>query len=104
MTVHFHEISEQTISSADGVGIEERKGVYRSALKRAFDVALVLMAAPIFLPLIAIFAAIAATDGHNPFYRQERVGKNGRIFWIWKLRSMIPDADAKLSKYLETTI
>ncbi|MEM7781663.1 MAG: sugar transferase, partial [Pseudomonadota bacterium] len=45
-------------------------------------------------------AALVMTDGKSPFYRQERVGRNGRTFWIWKLRTMVVDADAKLEAYL----
>ncbi len=101
MTVHFHDISEQVdISSAGGAKIEEHTGVYRSGIKRLLDFSLVLLTLPIALPLILIFAALVAIDGHNPFYRQERVGLHGRVFRIWKLRSMVPDADERLNSYL----
>ena len=43
---------------------------------------------------------ILISDGHNPFYRQNRIGKNGRAFGMWKLRSMVPNADAVLESYL----
>ena len=39
-------------------------------------------------------------DGHNPFYSQMRVGKNGRSFRMWKLRTMVPNADEMLESYL----
>jgi len=63
-------------------------------LKRPFDVALsgfgILLSSPIWL---AIAAAIKLEDGGPVFYRQERVGRNGRIFRVIKFRSMIADAE-----------
>jgi lipopolysaccharide/colanic/teichoic acid biosynthesis glycosyltransferase len=47
-----------------------------------------------------ILAFLVSRDGHSPFYRQERLGMGGRIFSMWKLRSMVPDADARLAAYL----
>jgi lipopolysaccharide/colanic/teichoic acid biosynthesis glycosyltransferase len=63
-------------------------------LKRPFDVALsglgILLSSPLWL---AIAAAIKLEDGGPVFYRQERVGRNGRIFGVIKFRSMITDAE-----------
>ena len=58
------------------------------------------MALPVWLPIILVGAAFIATDGNNPFYRQKRIGRNGRVFWLWKLRTMVVDADAKLEAHL----
>ncbi len=74
---------------------------YRRIGKRTLDIALVLIAAPIILPVILFIAAFVASDGCNPFYVQQRVGKGGRIFNMLKLRSMVHDADAKLEAYLD---
>ena len=74
--------------------------VYASFLKRALDLAIISLFAPIWLPFVAISALLIMTDGKSPFYRQERVGRNGRTFWVWKLRTMVVDADAKLETYL----
>ena len=75
-------------------------GLYRHTLKRALDIIVVLVALPIWLPVILIGAALAASDGHTPFYRQKRVGRGGREFWLLKLRTMVMDADAKLEAHL----
>lgn len=48
-----------------------------------------------------IIAAMVAMDGHNPFYSQLRVGKNGRRFRLWKIRTMTVDADDGLEAYLQ---
>lgn len=47
-----------------------------------------------------ILALLISLDGHSPFYRQKRLGRNGRIFTLWKLRSMVHGADARLEAYL----
>ncbi|MFA7433244.1 MAG: sugar transferase [Gemmobacter sp.] len=73
---------------------------YRNHGKRAIDLALVLLSAPFVLPLIAILALLAATDGHRPFYRQARIGRNGRVFHILKLRTMVARADELLEQHL----
>jgi exopolysaccharide biosynthesis polyprenyl glycosylphosphotransferase len=67
----------------------------RAFEKRMFDVVttlvlLVLCAAPMAL----ISSAILLTTGPPVFYRQQRVGKNGRLFAMWKFRTMAVDAEA----------
>lgn len=74
--------------------------LYRRAAKRVFDILLVLMAAPAVLFALTILAAAIAMDGINPFYRQKRLGKDGRVFSMWKLRSMVQNADEMLETYL----
>lgn len=69
--------------------------------KRVLDLALVVLTLPISLPLIALFALFVALDGGNPFYTQMRVGKNGTLFRLIKLRTMVPNADRMLERYLE---
>ena len=63
--------------------------------KRALDVALsgagLLASAPLWA---AIAVAIKLEDGGPVFYQQERSGRNGVPFAVWKFRSMIPDAEA----------
>ena len=85
-----------------GRGYEAPKGFYRNWTKRALDVALILLATPFIVPLMIVLAALVwVTGGGTPFYRQERVGLNGKSFVMWKLRSMIPDADAALARHLQ---
>lgn len=74
--------------------------LYRGVLKRALDLALTIVVLPIWLPVVLVGALLTACDGYNPFYRQERVGRDGRTFGMWKLRTMVVDADAKLEAYL----
>lgn len=76
------------------------RGAYRLGFKRALDVLVVLAAAPFVVPLILIMAFAVAIDGGKPFYTQDRVGRGGRIFRMWKLRSMVVDADARMVAHL----
>ena len=59
-----------------------RGRLYRKFFKRLIDAAFVLVTLPISVPIMLIFGLLVALDGHNPFYRQDRVGRNGRIFRI----------------------
>ena len=75
-------------------------GAYRRFFKRVIDVAVILAAAPVVLPMVTGLAVLVARDGGSPFYTQERVGKGGKVFRMWKLRSMVMDADARMEGYL----
>jgi exopolysaccharide production protein ExoY len=75
--------------------------IYKNHLKRVLDIVLVLVAAAAVLPVVLVFALVVfLTDGHSPFYCQERIGKDRRVFRMWKLRSMVVDADQALQSYL----
>lgn len=102
MTLHLpHLASEiQTAASTTSPTHHSGAGLYRSYAKRLLDVALVLLAAPVVLPLVLVLAGVIAVGGQAPFYSQLRVGRNGRHFRMWKLRTMIRDADAYLERYL----
>jgi len=86
----------QRPKTASGSG----QGIYRNKLKRFFDFTVTLITLPFVLPIVALMALIIALDGYNPFYSQLCVGKNGRTFRIWKLRTMVHNADALLDAHL----
>ena len=73
---------------------------YASVVKPALDVLLTAIIAIPAALIVAVFALLVMLDGHNPFYRQLRIGKDGREFGMWKLRSMVPNADDVLESYL----
>ncbi|MAC81905.1 MAG: sugar transferase [Rhodobacteraceae bacterium] len=79
----------------------KHRRVYQRLGKRLLDVCFVLLALPIVLPLVLLAAALLAMESGRPFYRQDRIGRNGRVFSMVKLRSMVPDADKMLAAYLE---
>ncbi len=80
--------------------LPKRRGLYRNLFKRMLDVTAIVMAAPVVVPIIAALAVAVARDGGSPFYSQMRIGKDGRVFRMWKLRSMVRDADARMELHL----
>src|SRR4051794_13773461 len=75
---------------------------WSSPLKRAFDLSLTITLGLAALPLIALIALFIRLGSSGPvLYGQERIGRFGRRFKLWKFRTMLPDADAVLSRYLD---
>jgi exopolysaccharide production protein ExoY len=68
--------------------------------KRVLDLGLVLLASPVIIVLVGLLALLVAADGSNPFYSQLRVGRGGRLYRMWKLRTMVVDAEAELEAHL----
>src|SRR5438034_3574991 len=65
--------------------------------KRAVDVVLALATLGAALPAMALTAfAILVFDGRPILFRQQRVGRNGVPFTMYKFRTMVPDAEVKL--------
>lgn len=104
MTAHYHNISRSTDTAQPVLPALEaaphRRRLYRRVGKRFVDVVLVLMAAPAVLLVVGLLALLVALDGGRPFYFQKRVGRGGRIYTMWKLRSMVVDADSRLEAHL----
>lgn len=89
------------VRASGGADTDECRGLYRNGAKRVIETVLVLMTAPVTLPLILLMALLVACDGHNPFFAQKRLGRNGKVFCIWKLRSMVVDAERHLKAHLD---
>ena len=70
-------------------------------LKRAFDVVLSCMCLILFSPLILICYLIIKIGGGPAIYKQERIGKGGRPFYIYKFRSMKVDAEKEGEELLQ---
>jgi len=70
-------------------------------VKRGFDLGLVLLSLPMWLPVgLILCILIWAEDQANPMFLQERVGLKGKKFKTWKFRTMHPDAELILQKKL----
>jgi lipopolysaccharide/colanic/teichoic acid biosynthesis glycosyltransferase len=64
-------------------------------VSRALDIVLAAVLLVVTAPLLALVAlAIRLESGGPVFYRQRRVGRHGRPFQLWKLRTMVPGAEA----------
>ena len=66
----------------------------RRGLKRVFDVFVASLLLALAAPFLVLVAAAIKLDSQGPiFYRQERVGVDGKSYWLWKFRSMRTDAE-----------
>jgi exopolysaccharide biosynthesis polyprenyl glycosylphosphotransferase len=71
-------------------------GIYgwQSASKRVFDMLVVIIGLALIWPLLGLIALLIRIDSKGPvFYRQVRIGKHGRLFTMFKFRSMEVNAD-----------
>jgi len=70
-------------------------------VKRTFDVVGSVLLLILLAPLFLILGTLVRTSSTGPvFYRQERIGQDGRPFQLIKFRTMVPDADAMLDRLL----
>ncbi len=72
------------------------------SLKRVSDIILGLIGCVLSLPIILVTAIPLKLESKGPlFFKQQRVGKNGRLFYIYKLRSMYEDAEKRKQELME---
>jgi undecaprenyl-phosphate galactose phosphotransferase len=70
-------------------------------IKRCFDIVLSIFLMPVLLPVILVLAVMIKLDSKGPaFFRQERLGKGGKMFKVMKFRSMYMDNARILQEYL----
>ncbi len=70
---------------------------WRVAAKRGFDLLVSTITVVVLAPLLALLAIAIKLDSKGPvLFKQERVGKDGRRFMVWKYRTMVVDAEAQL--------
>jgi lipopolysaccharide/colanic/teichoic acid biosynthesis glycosyltransferase len=76
------------------------------AWKSALDITCILLALPIWLPLMILLMVVTRFASPGPiFYRQKRIGLGGRSFLIWKFRTMKMSADTQShERHLEELI
>ncbi len=73
-----------------------RSGAGYAAVKRLFDVAAALGGLLLLLPLLPAIVLLIKLDTPGPIlFRQQRVGKRGRLFTCYKFRSMLADAELR---------
>lgn len=77
--------------------------LYRLRLKRTFDLLVITLVAPIALLVMGLAAAYArVVAGPGIVFRQERVGRRGQTFTIFKFRTMVRDAEQHTGPTLAT--
>jgi Undecaprenyl-phosphate galactose phosphotransferase WbaP len=86
------------------VGFEIPQRLFQSGseiAKRLLDFTLSLTAIIILSPLFLFLTIAVGISSKGPaFYRQARYGRDGKVFWALKFRSMVPNADRILADYL----
>lgn len=87
------------VENLDGIpllgiqGVPTLRGANR-LMKRVLDLTITCLLAPFWVPIHLLVAlAIKLDDGGAILYKTTRIGENGRKFYMYKFRSMIPDAD-----------
>ncbi len=82
--------------------ISIRKYLY-FGVKRLFDILVALIGCFFLLPVIIIvkISYLLHKDFDSIFFRQKRIGKNGKEFNLYKFRSMVPNADEVLKELLK---
>ncbi len=74
-----------------------RRNGWRMVAKRLFDVAAASLVFFVTLPILAAAMLFIKLDSPGPvFFKQQRVGRDGKLFWVYKLRTMVVDAEALL--------
>ena len=76
------------------------RSIYAVCGKRLFDLLVCLLTLPSALILVVVLAVVVALDGGKPFYRHERVGRDGKMFGCLKVRTMAVNADDLLARLL----
>lgn len=74
-------------------------------LKRGLDITLSVLALVVLAPLMLLCAIAIKLDSPGPvFFRQRRIGREGKPFELLKLRSMVVDADGRKDEFAGLTI
>jgi exopolysaccharide biosynthesis polyprenyl glycosylphosphotransferase len=82
--------------------VEPVTSTWRSRSKRAFDVVAASLGLLAISPvLLAAMAAIRVSSGPGVLFTQTRVGRNGQPFTVYKLRTMVHDAESMLPELME---
>jgi exopolysaccharide biosynthesis polyprenyl glycosylphosphotransferase len=94
--VEFHTVEGLPVCSLPPLRLSRSSRL----LKRAVDVTGAAIGLVILAPLFAAVAVAVRLDSPGPvFFRQVRMGERGRVFRIWKFRSMCADADQRKHEF-----
>ena len=97
---------ESTISAAPQISIDREKTLRSHrrywVLRRAQDIVFSLLALILLAPLALLISLAIVLDspGDGAIFRQRRGGRDGKLFWLYKFRTMCPDAEEQLNELL----
>lgn len=84
--------------------ILNRSFVPKNRMARVLDISMILLAAPYILLAFLVIMIFIKLDSNGPvFYRQARIGRKGRKFYVYKFRTMVQNADEILQTYLNNS-
>lgn len=96
------EVPAESITPDWFLQADVQRRVSLDGLKRIMDVVTSLVGLALTLPLWPLIAAVIRLDGRGPiFFRQTRVGQYGRLFTIYKFRTMRVDAERNGARWAE---
>ena len=111
LSVHVRVHPDLFVLSFPGASLERFGGIplidlgmprfygWKRTVKRAFDLVAASVLLLLLSPIMLLLALLIRLDSAGPiFYRQERVGENGRHFYMLKFRSMYTGSDSKLHR------
>ena len=92
---------DNTVVNNSSVYIIKRKCYF--AVKRLFDIVCSLIGCILLLPIAIVvkISYLLSKDTKTIFYKQKRIGKNGKTIYIYKFRSMVYNADVILKELLK---
>ena len=92
-----------SMESVDNISKHKVSYCLYVGIKRVFDIFCALCGLIVLLPLSIIvkIAYVITGDFNSVFYKQVRIGKNGKPFYMYKYRSMVKDADKILEELLQ---
>ena len=76
------------------------RSFYNLIGKRVFDLLLAVVLLPLLVPVILALWLVIRSDGGAGFFGHHRIGRNGKVFKCWKVRTMVMDAEKRLVEYL----
>lgn len=91
----------EKVDSVEIVNYKANSLSYR-IIKRIFDLFVSIIGLIILIPLIILIKIIYIFSGdfHSIFYFQDRIGFHGKSFKLFKIRTMVPNADKKLKELI----
>lgn len=91
------------IGSQINRSMSDVKTVVEAFIKRTIDIIAGIVGIIVLIPITVIIksVSICTREKGSIFYTQERIGKDGKIFKIYKFRSMVENADEKLQELLD---
>lgn len=97
----MHNESIVVVKHSEAIDI---KKILYLVIKRFFDILIGLIGIIFMIPLAFIIKAVSIInrDYNSIFFSQERIGKDGKLFTLYKFRTMVPDADNILYRLMQT--